>query len=76
MIRRRRKIPKPVWDPVREWDGLMHGYTKSGQALTAEQVSYAAQCGILKMELSETVRREDVEAKATPIGGMQYRSRR
>lgn len=74
-MRQRRKT-RPDFDPVRDWDGLMRGYTRSGRALTADEVTHVTQIRLQQKERSLQVCLEDEEAKAPPIGGMQYRAKR
>lgn len=67
-MRRRRKV---AFDPVASWDGLIS--TPVG-LWTADEMQRNAQHTLRVMERHPKAIREDDEAKATPIGGMQFKS--
>lgn len=71
MVRRRKH--RVTFDPVADWDGLVA--TPLG-LWTADQMQANSRLALAAKERSATVRRQDEEAKRTPIGGMQYRAPR
>lgn len=64
---------KTIWDPVTNWDGRV---TAPNHALiTPDQMSWNASRNLEMMDRIPRILAEDKEANATPIGGMQYRTR-
>ena len=70
-MRRRQQIRG--FDPVRDWDGLVTAPNHT--LITAEQMQWNARNNLRMMEQIPRIAKEDAEANATPIGGMQFRRR-
>lgn len=61
----------PGTDPIRDWDGLVTA--PNHMLITPEQMTWNAMRNMAIMEQMDRIVAEDEEAKATPIGGMQFR---
>lgn len=59
------------FDPVACWDGLVSAPNHT--LITPDQMAWNARNNMALMALIPSLADEDADAKATPIGGMQYR---
>lgn len=68
-MRRRRQAIK--FDPVKDWDGLVTA--PNHMLITPEQMEWNARRNMAAMEQIPRIAKEDAEALATPIGGVQFK---